>query len=94
MTKTLTKRDVIKSLYITFHNEIRPIVDVSSIFPDYQLMDLSDIVYLLSYYFGNITQYDVVIKELLILNKKQVDDTTFNLAYPIIKKFIDDFKKV
>ena len=94
MTKTLTKRDVIKSLYITFHNEIRPILDVSSIFPDYQLMDLSDIVYLLSYYFGNITEYEVVIKDILSLNNKQVDETVFKSAYPIIEKFINDFKKV
>ena len=89
-----TKKDVLTKLYKDFHSDIKSILDVSAIFPDYELVDLVDIVYLVSYYFGPIDKYDVVIKDLLIVNQKIVDDETFNKAYPIIEKFINDFKNV
>jgi hypothetical protein len=90
----ITKRTILSQLYTEFHNDINRIIDVTSIFPDHKLVDLVDIVYLISYYFGPHNQYEVIVKDLLKLNGIQVSDEIFEMAYPIIETFINKFKTI
>jgi hypothetical protein len=92
----LTKRTVLTQLYKEFHKEITDLIDIniSSIFPDHDLIDIVDIVYLISFYFGATTQYENIVKELLMINKIVVNDDVFQKMLPIIETFLNKFKTI
>ena len=72
-----TKKQVLTKLYNEFYIEINSIVNVKSIFPDSKNMDIVDLVYLITHYFGLTDNYLPVVKDLMKPNNIKLDDATF-----------------
>ena len=90
---TATKRQVLEILYKDFYTEINQYVDITSIFPDYRLVDIEDIIFYINYYFSS-NKYQEVIVDLLSINKIQVNNITLKLIVEVVSLFLEKFKKI
>jgi hypothetical protein len=89
-----TKKQVLTKLYVEFYNEINCIVNLKSIFPAINDMDIVDLVYLLTHYFGLTDNYKPVVIDLMKSNNIILDDATFDKAYAVIERFLIIFKQI
>jgi hypothetical protein len=91
---SLTKKEVLIKLYNEFNYEINKIVNVSSIFPNLDEIDIIDVVFIISNYFGPTTNCKSVVLNLMETNNIILDDETFNRCYEIIERFLILFNKI
>ena len=90
---TATKREVLEILYKNFYTEINQYVDITSIFPDFRLVDIEDIIFYINYYFSS-NKYKEVIVDLLQVNKIQVNNITLEIITELVSLFLEKFKKI
>ena len=89
-----TKKQVLTKLYNEFYMEINSIVNVKTIFPDLRMIELVDLIYLITHFFGLTNDYKPVVINLMKENNIILDDATFEKAYAVIERFLIIFKQI
>ena len=84
-----TKKDVIIKKYLEYQNEVKQYVDFS-IFPDLEDMDILDLLIYFNMYFnvGN-PNPEKVIRDMIQLNRVEINENDLKVVIPISLKFID-----
>lgn len=89
-----TKRDVIVKIYSEFKNEINNIIDVSTVFPSIDNLDVADLVYNVSFLFPLNCNVENQLKDVLCMSSIIYTQEQFNNSIPIIKKFLLKFHSI
>lgn len=92
--KMTTKRDVIVKIYSEFKNEINNIIDVSTVFPSIDNLDVADLVYNVSFLFPLNCNVENQLKDVLCMSSIIYTQEQFNNSIPIIKKFLLKFHSI
>ena len=89
-----TKRDVIVKIYSEFKNEINNIIDVSTVFPSIDNLDVADLVYNVSFLFPLNCNVENQLKDVLCMSSIIYTQEQFNNSIPIVKKFLLKFHSI
>ena len=85
-----TRKEYLEKQYILFSNELKDIIG-ENIFPLLEDVDIIDILTYFQITFGSTTEYEEIVKSVIKYHVNITDDQ-FLQIYPIIKKYINEFK--
>ena len=77
-----------------FKNEINNIIDVSTVFPSIDNLDVADLVYNVSFLFPLNCNVENQLKDVLCMSSIIYTQEQFNNSIPIIKKFLLKFHSI
>ena len=89
----LTKKQYFTNQYLEFKQELGTIIPTHFL-PSLDNVDLIDVIYFFNYKFGDVTDFNPVIIELLISNNIQLTESQFIQLIPIFNTYITRFKSV
>ena len=87
-----SKRDVITLLYNNFTTELYKIIDLRQLFPEN--MEISDLVFNMSFLFGVNCDVKAVISDLIIIHNITHSDEQLEKATEIIETFLIQYNQV
>lgn len=90
---SLTVKDVLIKAYSTFIDETKSIVD-KSLFPNVEEIDLSDLFFLIDYYFPQKCNVKESIKRIFELKQLNSDDETLEKMEKPVKKLLEIIEKI
>ena len=89
---TITKKIYLETKYKEFISEIETIIK-TNLFPSLEDVDMVDILLFFQYTFFCTNDYKEIVKNLIETHHVDLDDDTFNNnIYPIVEKYINDWK--
>ena len=92
--KIITKRDLIRMLYIEFQTEINKIVDLSYIFPSIDEIDMTELVFLITYTFPPSSNTKHTLYELILIQNIQISNEKIIELLPIVDNFLIRFRSI
>ena len=91
-----TRKELIINKYCKLENKLLEYLD-KSIFPNLDEIDISDVVFLLTYQFLNINtddEYSIKIKEIILCHELTVKESDLVVILPLIIEFIKWIKQL
>ena len=85
-----TRKEYLEKQYSLFTNELIELIG-ENIFPSLEDVDIIDILTYFQMTFGSTTEYEEIVKSVIKYHVNITDDQ-FLQIYPIIKKYINEFK--
>jgi len=89
-----TKRDAIVKIYKEFKDEINNIIDLSTVFPSLNNLDVADLVYNVSFLLPLNCNVENQLSDVLLMSSITYNDNQFKTSIPIIKKFLLKFHSI
>lgn len=91
-----TRKELIIDKYCKLENKLLEYLD-KKIFPNLDEIDISDVVFLLTYQFLNINtddEYSIKIKEIIICHELTVKESDLDIILPLIIEFVKWIKQL